>query len=138
MPAVHQATGKAIDERARRWPRPSSPGSTALRPDLERHYGPDGRARCLQDTEHHLANLSAAISASSPALFSDYLDWARSVLAASDVREEDVEGNLACLQEVLSAALPRGARGGHPPVPGGGDPMLPRRRQVPALPDLRR
>ena len=78
----------------------------SLRPDLEGHYGPEGRARCVHDTEHHLANLSAAVAASSPALFSDYLDWARSVLAANEVREEDVEGNLACLQEVLSTALP--------------------------------
>src|SRR5436190_1662743 len=107
MHAVHQATGKAIDERRSALAEAVVARQYALQPDLDQHYGPDGRARCLQDTEHHLANLSAAISASSPALFSDYLDWARSVLAASQVREEDVEVNLACLQEVLSSALPQ-------------------------------
>jgi methanogenic corrinoid protein MtbC1 len=106
MPAIHQATGKAIDDRRTALAEAIVARQYALRPDLEGHYGPGGRARCIRDTEHHLATFSAAVAASSPALFSDYLDWARSVMAAGHVRDEDVEGHLACLQDVLSTALP--------------------------------
>jgi len=106
MPAIHKATGKAIEDRRSMMAEAIIARQYSIRPELERHYGPGGRARCVRDTEHHLANLSAAVAASSPALFSDYLDWARSVMATSRVRDEDVEENLACLQEVLSAALP--------------------------------
>ncbi|WZO99353.1 cobalamin-dependent protein [Isosphaeraceae bacterium EP7] len=105
MHAIHQAAGRAIDEHRVALAEAVVARQYSLRPELVSRYGPDGRARCLQDTEHHLANLSAAVAASSPALFVDYLEWARSVLAASDVRDEDVEGNLASLQEVLAAAL---------------------------------
>lgn len=106
MPAIHQATGQAIDDRRTALAEAIVARQYSLRPDLEDHYGPEGRARCIRDTERHLANLSAAVAASSPALFSDYLDWARSVMAANRIRDEDIEGNLACLQEVLSTALP--------------------------------
>ncbi len=98
MPAIHKATGKAIDERRAALAEAIVARQYSLRPDLERHYGPGGRAKCVRVTEHHLANLSAAVAASSPALFSDYLGWARSVMAANGVRDEDVEVHLACLQ----------------------------------------
>ena len=106
MTAIHQAAGRMLDDRRSALAEAIVARRYSLRPDLQGQHGPEGRARCVHDTEHHLANLSAAVAASSPALFSDYLDWARSVLAAGEVREEDVQGNLACLQEVLSAALP--------------------------------
>ena len=108
MPAIHEATGKLIDERRAALAEAIVARQYELRPDLDRHYGPDGRTTCIRDTEHHLAQLSAAVAASSPALFADYLDWAGSVLAADGVRDEDIEGNLACLQEVLAGALPGG------------------------------
>ena len=63
MPAIHQATGRAIDERRSALAEAVVARQYALRPDLERHYGPDGRARCVWDTEYHLANLSAAVAA---------------------------------------------------------------------------
>ncbi len=106
MAAIDQATGKLIDDRRTALAEAIVARQYSLRPDLEEYYGPEGRARCVRDTEHHLANLSAAVAVSSPALFSDYLDWARSVMTANHVRDEDVEGNLACLQEVLSTGLP--------------------------------
>ncbi|WP_435011644.1 cobalamin B12-binding domain-containing protein [Tundrisphaera lichenicola] len=106
MPAVYHDIGKVISDRRSTLARAIVARQYSLQPDLEGQYGPEGRARCIQDTEHHLANLSEAVSASSPALFSDYLDWAVSVLAANHIRDEDVEVNLACLQDVLLASLP--------------------------------
>ena len=49
----------------------------ALRPELRDRYGERGRDKCVEDTEFHLAHLSGALLASSPALFADYIGWAR-------------------------------------------------------------
>ncbi len=105
MPTIHQATGKLIDDRREALAEAIVARQYSLRPELEGQYGPDGRTRCIRDTENHLANLSAAVATSSPALFADYLNWARSVMAVNHVRDEDIEGNLASLREVLSATL---------------------------------
>jgi signal transduction histidine kinase/CheY-like chemotaxis protein len=79
-----------------------------LQPGLRERYGEGGRAKCVQDTEYHLAYLAAAVTFSSPALFCDYIAWAKSVLAAFGVEPEDVERHLACLQDVLTEKLPGG------------------------------
>ncbi len=78
-----------------------------LQPALRQRYGEGGRAKCVEDTEYHLAYLAAAVTYSSPALFADYIAWAKAVLAAYGVGPEDVQANLACLQEVLREKLPR-------------------------------
>src|SRR5689334_15936822 len=80
-------------------------------PGLRERYGEGGRAKCVQDTEHHLAYLAAALMYSSPALFSDYVAWARAVLAGFGVGPEDVEQNLGCLRDVLAEQLPGGTGG---------------------------
>src|SRR3954462_4040202 len=81
-----------------------------LQPGLQERYGEGGRAKCVQDTDYHLAYLSAAVTFSSPALFADYLAWARAVLAAHAVGPEDVAFNLACLRDVLNENLSDGMR----------------------------
>src|SRR5438270_13715546 len=77
-----------------------------LRPGLRERYGEGGRAKCVQDTEYHLAYLAAAVTYASPALFTEYIAWAKAVLAAYGVGPEDVAGNLACLRDVLGEQLP--------------------------------
>jgi signal transduction histidine kinase len=79
----------------------------ALRPELRDRYGERGREKCVHDTEFHLAHLSAAILASSPALFADYIGWVGSVMASAGVLMEDVRENIACLQEVFDKHLPK-------------------------------
>src|SRR4051794_23185898 len=69
-----------------------------LQPGLRQRYGDGGQAKCVQDTEYHLSYLAAAVTYSSPALFSDYIAWAKAVLAAFGVGAEDVERNLLCLR----------------------------------------
>ena len=80
----------------------------ALRPELRDRYGERGREKCVEDTQHHLAHLSGALLASSPALFDDYISWASGVMSVASVRAEDVRENLACLREVLGDRLPEG------------------------------
>jgi signal transduction histidine kinase/CheY-like chemotaxis protein len=79
-----------------------------LQSGLRQRYGEGGQAKCVQDSEYHLSYLAAAVAYSSPALFSDYIAWAKSVLAAFGVGQEDVQQNLVCLRDVLGAQLPGG------------------------------
>ena len=80
----------------------------ALHPELRDRYGERGREKCIEDTEFHLAHLSAAILASSPALFADYIDWVSFVMSAAGIRPEDVRANLECLLDVFAEQLPEG------------------------------
>ena len=79
-----------------------------LHPELRDRYGERGREKCIEDTEFHLAHLSAAILASSPALFADYIDWVSFVMSAAGIRPEDVRANLECLLDVCAEQLPDG------------------------------
>src|SRR5438270_5191239 len=88
----------------------------ALRPELRDRYGERGRDKCVEDTDFHLAHLSGALLASSPALFADYIGWASGVMAVANIRPDDVRENLGCLREVLGERLPEGmgaAAGGY-------------------------
>ncbi len=75
-------------------------------PELRERHGERGREKCIEDTEFHLAHLSAAILASSPAIFADYIGWASSIMSASGVRPEDVRANLVSLQTVFEEQVP--------------------------------
>lgn len=81
-----------------------------LRPELRDRYGPGGQAKCEEDTRYHLAYLSAAVTFASPALFVDYITWAKGLLASFGVAEEDVDQNLVCLRDVLKELLPSDVR----------------------------
>ena len=83
----------------------------ALHPELRDRYGERGREKCVEDTEYHLAHLSGALLASSPALFADYIGWAAGVMTVAGIRTEDVRENLACLRDILGERLPEGMAG---------------------------
>ena len=78
-------------------------------PELRQRYGEAGEAKCVQDTEYHLAYLAAAVMFSSPALFKDYFRWVKTVLTVRNISLEDVDNNLACLLAVLQEQLPEGS-----------------------------
>ena len=80
----------------------------ALHPELRDRYGERGREKCVEDTQYHLAHLSGALLASSPALFADYIGWAAGVMTVAAVRTEDLRENLACLRDILGGRLPDG------------------------------
>ncbi len=80
----------------------------ARRPELRDRYGERGREKCVADTQQHLAHLSGALLASSPALFADYISWASGVLSVASVRTEDFRENLTSLRDVLDDRLTGG------------------------------
>lgn len=95
MVTQHQALAQAVV--ARQYER---------QPELRQRYGESGAAKCVQDTEYHLAYLAAAVMFSSPALFKDYIGWVKTVLTVRNIHLEDVENNLVCLWAVLQEQLP--------------------------------
>lgn len=77
-----------------------------LQPDLAARYGAAGRVKCRQDADFHLSYLADAISVDLPALFVDYVAWAKVMLAGRGIPQEDLARNLEVLREVLLRELP--------------------------------
>ena len=76
-------------------------------PELAVRYGEAGRAKCLQDANYHLSYLADAVAASSHALFSDYIGWAKVMLEARGVPAADLSRNLLIMSEVVQERLPQ-------------------------------
>ena len=70
-------------------------------PELRQRYPEQGVARCLQDAEFHFAYLAQAVGLSTPALFSAYVQWAASMLAARGIPAADLRDNLAAMRAVV-------------------------------------
>jgi methanogenic corrinoid protein MtbC1 len=77
-----------------------------LRPELEERYGERGRQKCREDAAYHLTHLATALAASRPSLFSDYVSWAKIMLAGRGVPVCDLADNLQVTTEVLKERLP--------------------------------
>jgi len=64
------------------------------------------RARYRKDLEDQLAHLGEAIGADNAALFSEYVAWAKVVLAQRGIGATDLEAHLGCLRDSLCERLP--------------------------------
>ncbi len=106
MPDLGRETGEFLNAQRRALAEAVVSRQYERQPELRDRYGERGQAKCVQDTEYHLAYLAAAVTYSSPALFADYVAWAKAVLAAFGVGPDDVERNLDCLRDVLRERLP--------------------------------
>lgn len=78
----------------------------AHRADLVIRFGEQAREKCLADCEYHLSYLAEAIAAKDATLFSDYLAWAKIVLASRGIPVADLVDQVSCLQEQLIASFP--------------------------------
>ena len=82
----------------------------ALKPELEARYGAAGRVKCLQDAAYHLSYLSEALHSAQPALFADYVLWAKTMLTGRGIPERDLVDNLRVIRESLAEVLPKNFR----------------------------
>jgi hypothetical protein len=55
---------------------------------------------------HHLSSISSAIALSTPAIFEEYVTWARGLLEARNIPADDLALNLICIRDVLRDELP--------------------------------
>ena len=74
-------------------------------PELVSRYGPAGREKCLQDARYHLSYLAEAVGAESPALFADYIGWAKVMLSSRGIPAEDLARNVEYMREALRLNL---------------------------------
>jgi methanogenic corrinoid protein MtbC1 len=103
---INQKTGAAIDAGRFQIAETVTARHYELKPELEARYGPAGRAKCSQDAVYHLSYLSEALSLSEPALFADYVVWAKIMLAGRGIPEKDLADNLLVLRDSLAENLP--------------------------------
>jgi MerR family transcriptional regulator, light-induced transcriptional regulator len=77
-----------------------------LNPALELRYGKKGQAKCFADARYHLQYLSEAVGAAEPALFVDYVSWAKTMLGSRNIPVHDLVANLEAVHDVLQEKLP--------------------------------
>lgn len=106
MSELNKTAGRIIDAERAALAEAVTARHFEAQPELLAKYGEAGRAKCLQDAEYHLAYLADAVLASSPTLFSDYVAWARAMLAARGVGAADLSRNLNVMREVVRRRLP--------------------------------
>ncbi|MEO8036117.1 MAG: hypothetical protein ABI837_16900, partial [Acidobacteriota bacterium] len=74
-------------------------------PELDRTYGAAGRQHCHNDALFHLRFLAQSIRLGAPALFIDYIGWAKIMLVSRGVPATDLAANLEILREVAVAGV---------------------------------
>lgn len=74
----------------------------ARTPELARRYGAIGRVRCLEDTSFHLNYLAQAVELDDPALFEDYIAWAKVMLASRGIGIADLTANLEAIRAAIA------------------------------------
>ncbi len=105
MDALNKQVGQAIQAQRSELAEAIVERQYLSQPELVARYGEMGRAKCLQDSLHHLASISSAITLSTPAIFVEYVAWARRVLAAHGIPSEDLARNLVCIRDALHDGL---------------------------------
>jgi len=78
----------------------------ARHPELVERYGRIGREKSLQDAGYHLSFLAQAVALDNQSLFTDYVAWAKVMLAQRRVLAADLAFHLGCMAEVLEEKLP--------------------------------
>jgi MerR family transcriptional regulator, light-induced transcriptional regulator len=78
----------------------------AQEPEFWERYGAIGRQRSLEDADYHFAYLAAALSASDPLLFMDYLKWVKVLFQGLGFSDGVLTTTLACMLEVSREQLP--------------------------------
>jgi MerR family transcriptional regulator, light-induced transcriptional regulator len=100
----------------------------ARHPMLRTRYGAAGRTKSRQDAVYHLLHLADALDANSPALFNDYIGWAKVLLQHFGVSSEDLDRHLECMADVVRKQMP-------PPVAASAVAMIDgARTALPAMP----
>ncbi len=68
-------------------------------------FGDPGRAKSVRDEGYHLTYLSEALDVGDPALFNEYLAWARVFYAGLKFREDMLDTTIGATRQVLAQTL---------------------------------
>ena len=75
-------------------------------PRLIERFGEAGRAKCLQDMRYCLEHLAHAVALEDPSLFTRYVGWVESLLAARKIGSGDVRRSLETMEHVIIGRFP--------------------------------
>lgn len=78
----------------------------AADPTLYDRYGEPGRRKCTEDVKRHISYLATSLSQGSDALFTDYVGWAKILLANLGMSDRDLADNLAVLRSAIAETFP--------------------------------
>lgn len=106
MSELNEAIGRILDADRAQLAEAVTARQYEAQPELAARYGEAGRARCLQDANYHLSYLADSVVASSQALFSDYIGWAKVMLEARGIPAADLSRNLSIMRDVIGERLP--------------------------------
>jgi methanogenic corrinoid protein MtbC1 len=74
-------------------------------PDLAARYGDAGRVRCREDARFHFSYLASALDLDTADIFVEYVAWAKTVLVARRIAAEDLDENLAIMEDVVRTLM---------------------------------
>ncbi|MFP8489218.1 cobalamin-dependent protein [Gracilimonas sp. Q87] len=74
-------------------------------PELEEKYGDKGREKYYEDIVSHINYLEQAVRVNSSALFSNYLDWARTMLKERGIPESNLIESISFMKEAIQQKL---------------------------------
>ncbi|HUP27594.1 MAG TPA: hypothetical protein VM409_04095 [Chloroflexia bacterium] len=75
-------------------------------PHLQETYTERQCAFYLEDTQHNLRALSAAVLLETPQIFSDYVAWLVNMLQARNIPTKGLPLHFECTREILQDTLP--------------------------------
>jgi methanogenic corrinoid protein MtbC1 len=104
--SLRRAAGAAIEAQRTALAEAVVQREFARRPELLRRYGDEGREKSRRDAEFHLSYLAEAVRVDSGLLFSEYVGWAKILLASRGVGSDVFAAHLATMRDVLASALP--------------------------------
>jgi MerR family transcriptional regulator, light-induced transcriptional regulator len=76
-------------------------------PEMEPHYGANGRAKRLLEMEYYCLHLAEAVRFDEDALFLDHVAWAKVLLFSMGVKEAELLDNLEMLLQAAREVLPQ-------------------------------
>jgi methylmalonyl-CoA mutase cobalamin-binding domain/chain len=87
----------------------------AADPSLATRFGDRGRQKCTEDARRHLEYLSSASATGRASLFTDYVAWAKILLARLGLSDDDLATNLHLLRDAVRETLepPHGDAAAH-------------------------
>ncbi|HKJ79692.1 MAG TPA: cobalamin-dependent protein [Prolixibacteraceae bacterium] len=74
-------------------------------PESWKKFGESGRQLSIRDAEYHIPFLAEAISANQKEIFTDYLNWVKTLFRGLKFPDSAITENLNCMREVLSDNL---------------------------------
>lgn len=93
-------------------------------PGLDARFGATGRRACLEDLQHHVEQLAAALETGSSAAFHAYLRWVATVLEHRGIARAHLAESLQDLEASLTARLSGGERAQLAPLVAAGVAQL--------------